>query len=83
MIKWDNDWTKELKDINYDCWLRLAECRNKPKDIKIMFKLMYKYNFNRSKEACLDRIATWVCDWNNQPELFDYIESNYDIIINS
>lgn len=78
---WNDEWTKELKNINYDCYIRLSDCRNKFNDIIIMFELMCKYNPNKSRKECLDRITAWVCDWNSQPELFDTIYKNYDSIV--
>ena len=81
MHKWNDKWTEDLKCSNYDCWLRLAECRNKASDIKIMFKLMCKHNPDKTKRDCLDRLVDWVCDWNSQLELFDYVESHYESIV--
>lgn len=78
---WNDEWTKELENINYDCYIRLCDCRNKFNDVIIMFELMCKYNPNKSREECLDRITTWVCDWNSQPELFDKIYKNHDNIV--
>lgn len=63
---WNDDWRTELKEKNYDCWERLAECRNTLKDVKLMAKLMYQYNPNQEAEDCLTRMLEWVCDWNNQ-----------------
>ena len=67
--KWNDDWREELKTDDYESWLRLADCRNKRKDIKQYAKLIYKYNPSRTKEECLDRSITWITDWNNQPSL--------------
>lgn len=63
---WNDDWREELMKDTYEVWERLAECRNRIKDIPIMAKLVYKYNPSKTKEQCLDRIITWVTDWNNQ-----------------
>ena len=81
MEKWNNDWTNELKIINYDCYERLAECRNNKKDLLIMANLVLKYNSNRGNRNCLDRIIEWVTDWNNQFELFDYLDDNYEKLL--
>lgn len=79
---WDDSWRTELEEKNYNCYERLCECRNTLADIKIMAKLMFKYNNELfTAEECLDRTADWVCDWNNQFYLFDKIGENYDDII--
>lgn len=78
MEKWNDHWVNELEVVNYDCYERLADCRNIKKDILPMAKLMLKYNFNKGAEACLDRIVEWITDWNSQFELFDYIDDNYE-----
>lgn len=69
-MNWNDDWRDELKADSYEVWKRLAECRNTKKDIVTMSKLVCKYNPNKSKEECLDRILEWVTDWNNQFNLY-------------
>jgi len=66
---WNDDWREELEKDYYDCYIRLCECRNTKKDLKILTKLLYKYNSSKTKEQCLDRIIAWVTDWNNQVNL--------------
>jgi hypothetical protein len=65
---WNDDWRDELKTDSYDIWERLCDCVNTRNDVKIMAKLMYKYNKNHTKEECLDRINEWMCA-NSQPNI--------------
>lgn len=69
-MNWNDDWRDELKQDNYEVWERLAECRNNRNDIIIMSKLVVKYNPEKSKQECFDRILEWVTDWNNQINLY-------------
>ena len=68
-MHWNDDWREELEEKNYKCYMRLCECRNTRNDIKIMAKLMYRYNSHYTPEECLDRMIEWVCEWNNQVNL--------------
>lgn len=78
MDNWNDDWRDELKENDYNVWERLAECRNNLNDITKICKLMYKYNQGKSKKDCLDRTLEWICDWNNQDNLYpsdeDYVK---------
>ena len=44
-MKWDDDWRYELEKTDYDCYIRLCECRNTRKDVIKMAKLVKKYNY--------------------------------------
>lgn len=68
MEKWNDDWRRELEETDPLCFTRLCECRNSKRDMLVMAKLVYKYNQDKSKEDCLDRICEWVCSWNSQYE---------------
>jgi hypothetical protein len=46
-----------------------------------MTKYVHKYNPTVSKEDCFNRMIEWVCDWNNQFELFDKIDKQYDKLL--
>lgn len=82
MYNWNDDWREELKKDTYDIWERLADCRNTRTDIKIIAKLMYKYNPSKSKEDCLDRTLEWITEWNNQDNLYPD-DDTYDKILAS
>lgn len=85
--KWNDDWRYELKDKDYDCYIRLCECNNTFSDIKIIAKLMWKYNhYNPNLDIdirdCVDRTVIWLCDWNEQLALYDKItEGDYELIV--
>jgi len=80
---WNDDWREELKKDNYDIWERLAEYRNNRKDIIYMAKLMYKYNLDKTKQDCLDRMLEWVTDWNSQASLYPGSEDEYNKMLAS
>jgi len=63
---WNDDWRDELEAENPLAYERLCECRNTKADLRLIAKLMYKYNKNNTKEDCLDRTIEWITDWNNQ-----------------
>lgn len=76
-IEWNDDWRDELEKSNYNCYIRLCECRNTKNDIKIMAKLMYKYNKNNvTAEDCLARMMEWVGSWNSQWKMIDSITND-------
>ena len=60
------DWKKELP---YDMYIRLCECRNKKSDIVPMTKVIKKVS-GWDSEQSLDYMLKWVTDWNNQIELY-------------
>lgn len=66
---WNDDWRRELELNNYDCFIRLCECRNRKADIVIIASLMHEYNEDKTAEECLDRTFEWLCCWNMQDEL--------------
>lgn len=78
---WNDTWRDELKSNHHNCWIRLCECRNTFKDVVIMSKLLYRYNPDKLKEDCLDRIIEWVTSWNSQYELEDKLFDKYNYII--
>lgn len=67
--KYNDDWKDELRLDYPEINERLAMGKNKRSDLKVLAKLMYKYNSDKSKENVLDRVITWVSDWNNQVSL--------------
>lgn len=73
-MKWNDDWRKELKEQREDVFYRLTSCCNTLEDISIISVYMARYNPNRTYQEALDRTIEWVCDWNNQFELFDLLE---------
>ena len=81
MGKWNDDWRNELKIKNEGCYIRLCECRNTKNDLVIMSRLMYKYNFDKTKEDCFVRMLEWVGDWNGQFKLVDLTKSEYEILL--
>ena len=66
---WNDDWRTELRQEDPELMNRLANCTNKTRDLKVIAKIMWKYNQSRTKEECLDRTIAWLTDWNNQVEL--------------
>ena len=60
------DWKKELP---YDMYIRLCECRNKKSDIVPMTKVVKKVS-GWNSERSLDYMLKWVTDWNNQIALY-------------
>ena len=76
-MSWNDDWRDELKKINYNCYIRLCECRNTRKDIITMSKLVKKYNPTTPAEECLIRIMEWVGDWNGQFMVTDFTTDEY------
>ena len=77
LIKWNNDWRDELKKTDYNCYIRLCECRNIRKDVIKMAKLVKKYNPNKPAEECLIYIMEWVGDWNGQYMVTDFTTEEY------
>jgi hypothetical protein len=80
-MNWNDEWRKELKEKNANCFNRLSDCRSTANDVAIMAKYVHKYNPTVSKKDCFDRMIGWVCDWNNQFELFDKIDKQYDKLL--
>lgn len=60
------DWKKELP---YDMYIRLCECRNKKSDIVPMTMVVKKVS-GWDSESSFDYMLKWVTDWNNQIELY-------------
>lgn len=81
-MKWNDDWREELEKDNEPCYNRLCDCRNTKADIRIIAKLMYKYNLAMGKDECLHRTLEWITDWNNQYNI-DLTQEEFDEIINS
>lgn len=80
-MNWNDNWRTELKEKNARCFDRLGDCRSTANDVAIMAKYVHKYNPTISKEDCFNRMIEWVCDWNNQFELFDKIDKQYDKLL--
>ena len=80
--KWNDDWRDELKKNDYDCYIRLCECRNTRKDVIKMAKLVKVFNPDKPSEECLIRILEWVGDWNGQFGVTDLTREEYDKAIN-
>lgn len=80
---WNNDWRDELKEENYDVWERFASCKSTIRDIRIMTKLVMKYNMSRSKKDCLDFILNWVTGLNNQVSLYPADDEDYNKLLES
>ena len=80
-MKFNDEWRTELKEKNARCFDRLGDCRSTVNDVVIMAKYVHKYNPTISKEDCFNRMIEWVCDWNNQFELFDKIDKQYDKLL--
>lgn len=73
MNEWNDDWRDKLKKLDYECYIRLCECRNNKDDVIKIASLMHCYNDNKSKGDCLSRTLQWIVDWNGQLELMDLI----------
>ena len=82
-MSWNDDWRTELKNVDYDCYVRLCECRNTRKDLLTMSKLVFKYNPTMSAEECVVRILEWVGDWNGQYMITDLTTEEYKNLIKS
>ena len=82
-MSWNDDWRTELKNIDYDCYVRLCECRNTRKDLLTMSKLVFKYNPIMPAEECVIRILEWVGDWNGQYMVTDLTTEEYKNLIKS
>ena len=64
---WDNDWLNDLRRDNSNLRDRLANCKSTARDLKIIAKIMWRYNrSSHTKEECLDRTIEWITGWNNQ-----------------
>ena len=74
---WNNDWRSELEEKDYNCYMRLCECRNTRKDVIKMAKLVGKYNPTQSAEECLIYMMEWVGDWNGQFMVTDFTKTEY------
>lgn len=79
----NNEWRTELENTDYDCYIRLCECRNTRNDIINMAKLVRKYNPTVDPENCLVYMLEWVGDWNNQYEVADFPIELYNRAVNS
>lgn len=80
MKNWNDDWRDELEKDYEDVYIRLCECRNTRKDMRLIAKLMQKYNMAKSKEDIIDRTVEWITDWNNQVSLVPD-DTEYDILM--
>ena len=76
-MSWNNDWRDELEKTDYNCYMRLCECRNTRKDIIFMAKLVKEYNPNQPSEECLIYMMEWVGDWNGQFMVTDFTTDEY------
>lgn len=76
-MKWNNDWRNELEKTDYDCYIRLCDCRNIRKDVIKMAKLVKKYNPAQSAEECLIYMMEWVGDLNGQYMVTDFTTEEY------
>lgn len=76
-MKWNNDWRDELEKTDYDCYIRLCDCRNIRKDVIKMAKLVKKYNPTRPAEECLIYMMEWVGDLNGQYMVTDFTTEEY------
>ena len=81
-MKYNDTWREELNQENPKAYDRFCNAKSTRKDLRLIAKLMYKYNPNKSKEECLDRTITWLTDWNNQVNLIPD-EDEYHKIIES
>ncbi len=79
-MNWNDDWRDELNKDKPNVMERLAECRSTRNDMKIIAKIMYRYNLSKTKEQVLDRVQEWLAGANNQPELA-LDKDEYDKII--
>lgn len=80
-MNWNNDWRNELEQNDYECYIRLCECRNTRKDLITLSKLVYKYNPSVNKEDCFIYILEWVGDWNGQFELTDLAKEEFEKLL--
>ena len=60
------DWKKELP---YDMYIRLCECRNLKSDIVPLAKVVKRVS-GWDSEKSLDYMLEWLTDWNNQVSLY-------------
>lgn len=79
----NNDWRNELENTNYECYIRLCECRNTRADLYTMSALVKKYNPTVDAEECVDYILEWVGDWNGQYNVTELTENQYKRLVNS
>jgi hypothetical protein len=77
-MSWNNDWRDELEKTDYNCYMRLCECRNTRNDVIKMAKLVKKYNPAQSAEECLIYMMEWVGDWNGQFMVTDFTRNEYN-----
>lgn len=82
MKTWNDDWRNELKTDYSEVYDRFCYAKSTRKDLKLIAKLMYKYNPNITKEETLDRTIHWITDLNNQVNLIPD-EDEYHKIIES
>lgn len=71
---WNDDWRAELEAEEPARWHRLCEGKNTSTDLRVIAKLMRKYNPSHTAEEALDRTILWLTDWNNQVELIPVTE---------
>ena len=64
-MEWSDDWRTELEETDPKAFDRFSECKATKMDFIKMCSLMWKYNPQRSKEDCFDRMCEWMCS-NNQ-----------------
>ena len=62
-------------NLQEDVLNRLAECRSKASDIVPLAKEIKRQNDVTSEDA-FDYMVEWVCDWNNQFNLYDELVRN-------
>lgn len=79
----NDDWRTYLREHYNNAYERLCECRNTRADIKIMARLVKRYNPNKTASECLERILVWVGDWNSQIEVADLTTEEYEEILAS
>ena len=77
-MSWNNDWRDELEKMDYNCYMRLCECRNTRNDVIKIAKLVSKYNPTQPAEECLIYIMEWVGDWNGQYIITDFSIEEYN-----
>ena len=82
-MSWNNDWRNELEKTDYNCYIRLCECRNTRNDVIKMAKLVKKYNPVQPAEECLIYMMEWVGDWNGQFMVTDFTTEEYKKAIES
>ena len=76
-MSWNNEWRDELEKTDYNCYIRLCECRNTRKDVILMAKLVKEYNPTQPAEECLIYMMEWVGDWNGQYMVTDFTTGEY------